>query len=96
VPQESTVNLAVSVKSGSATTALVDVELYDQDGAKVHQQVYDNQTFAAGQTRTFTPTWRVPAGAATGTYTVKVGVFKPGWGVLYHWNNSAAQFAVTP
>jgi hypothetical protein len=39
--------------------------------------------------------WAVPAGALPGTYTVKIGVFSPGWGTLHSWNNGAAQFAVT-
>lgn len=39
-------------------------------------------------------TWNVPAGAATGGYTVKVGVFTPTWGQTLHWNDSAAFFTV--
>ena len=29
-----------------------------------------------------------------GTYTVKVGVFAPGWTAMYAWNNGAATFTV--
>jgi hypothetical protein len=61
----------------------------------VYQQAYDSQSFAAGQTRTYQPSWRVPAGAALGQYTVKIGIFRPGWGTLHHWNNQAATFTVT-
>jgi hypothetical protein len=74
--------------------ALIDVEVYSPSGAKVYQQAYDSQAFAAGQTRTYQPTWTVPTAAADGTYTVKIGVFTPGWGTLYSWNNAAATFAV--
>ena len=72
----------------------MDVEIYSPAGAKVHQQFFDNQTFGAGQTRQYTVTWQVPASAIAGTYTVKIGVFQPGWGTLYHWNDKAAQFSV--
>jgi hypothetical protein len=76
--------------SGAATT-LVDVEIYDAGGAKVHQRFFDNQTFSAGVKRDFTVAW-TPARA--GTYKVKIGVFKPGWGVVYAWNDAAATIAV--
>jgi hypothetical protein len=36
----------------------------------------------------------VPANAASGEYIVKVGVFTPGWGKLYDWNDTAAKFTV--
>jgi hypothetical protein len=85
-----------SVRAGAPTSALVDIEVYNSAGAKVFQQWFDNQSFAAGQTRQYSSTWSVPAGATTGTHTVKVGVFAPGWSALRHWNNGAATFAVQP
>jgi hypothetical protein len=36
----------------------------------------------------------VPGGATPGEYVVKVGVFSPGWGKVYDWNDSAATFSV--
>jgi hypothetical protein len=84
----------VSVTSGSTRTALVDVEIYAPNGTKVHQTYFDAQSFTAGVTKKYTVTWRPPGNAATGTYTVKVGVFSAGWGVLYAWNNSAGTFRV--
>ena len=90
-----TVTVAASVRSDTARSALVDVEVYGPTGAKVHQQAFDQQAFAAGQTRTYSVPWTVPADAATGTYTVKIGIFAPGWGPLAHWNNGAATFAVS-
>jgi hypothetical protein len=65
------------------------------DFTKVHQQWFDNQTFTAGQQRTYPVTWSIPAGAPTGTYTVMVGVFHPGdWTPNYHWNNNAGTINV--
>ena len=86
----STVTVRAIVTSPGTGTALVDVELYDAAGQKVFQQAFDNTKFTAGIPLTFSVTYRVPATAEPGRYTVKIGVFKPGWGALYSWNNSAA------
>jgi hypothetical protein len=72
----------------------VDIEVYNPSGSKVFQQFYDNQTFSAGQQRSYSSSWSVPTTAAQGTYTVKIGVFRVGWDTLYSWNNNAAQFVV--
>jgi hypothetical protein len=89
-----TVTLTVRVTSAGAGTGLVDVEVYDSAGQKVLQSVYDNQELRAGQTLTYTPTWIVPATALKGTYWVKIAVFQPGWGTIYHWNDNPATFTV--
>jgi hypothetical protein len=73
----------------------VDIEVYDPSGAKVFQQAYDNQSFAAGQTRSYSTSWGVPTTAAAGSYSVKIGIFSTGWGTLYSWNNGAAVFSVS-
>jgi hypothetical protein len=86
--------VTANVTASAAARALVDIEIDDPSGNKVFQQAYDGQSFAAGQGVTFSPGWTVPAWAQKGTYTVKVGVFLPGWGTLYHWNDSAATFTV--
>ncbi|HZQ35580.1 MAG TPA: hypothetical protein VFD32_06580 [Dehalococcoidia bacterium] len=86
--------LTATVKSATAATALVDMEVYDPTGQRVYQRYWDNQTFSAGQKRNYTNTWTVPAGQMTGMYTLKVGVYAPGWGQTYVWNGNAAQFAV--
>lgn len=86
--------LTATVKSATAMSALVDMEVYDPTGQRAYQQVWDNQPFSAGQTRNYTNTWTIPSGQMTGTYTLKVGVFGAGWSQMYTWNDSAAQFAV--
>jgi hypothetical protein len=95
VARGTSVAMTVSVNSTTATNTLIDLEVYDGAGVKVFQQWWDGQSFAAGQTRTYSTTWSVPGSARTGTYTLKIGVFAPGWGTLYHWNNNAATFSVT-
>jgi hypothetical protein len=94
VRRGATETLTVSVTSGSTTTALVDVEVYAPNGSRVYQTYFDAQSFNAGATKKYTVTWRPPSNAALGTYTVRVGVFRVGWGALYHWNNSADTFTV--
>ena len=91
----SSVTISASVTSTAASTVLVDIEVYSAMGTKVFQQAQDNQTFTAGQTRTFPVNWSVPASEPSGTHTVKVGVFAPGWGTVYHWNDNAATFTVS-
>ena len=87
-------NVSVSVKSNKTATAVVDIEIYDASGAKVWQRYRENVAFAAGVSQTIQENWSVPATAKAGTYTVKIGVFTPGWGQVLSWNNSAASFTV--
>lgn len=87
------VSVTANVRASVATKALVDIEVYSPSGAKVYQGFYDAQSFAAGQTRSFTASFKAPT--ATGKYTVMVGVFSPGWGTVYTWNGAAASFTVT-
>ncbi len=90
----SSVALRASVKSNRAISALVDLEVYDASGTKVFQQAWDKQSLGAGKTITLPATWSVPLGASKGTYTVRIGVFSPGWGTLYCWNGNAATLTV--
>jgi hypothetical protein len=86
--------LSATVTSNTTRRALVDVEVYDPNGNKVFQRFYDNQSFTANVHRRYTMPYKPPAGAPTGTYTVKVGVFQPGWAGLLLWNDRAATFTV--
>ena len=88
------VNLTATVKSGTAIAALVDLEVYSSDGQKVYQRAWDNQSFGAGVSRTFSSQWTVPTSLAPGVYTVKVGIFAPGWAGMFAWNDSAVTFTV--
>lgn len=90
-----TERITVTARANVSTRALLDVEVYDSAGRKVHQQFFDNRSFSANTNSTVTLSWRVPSNARTGTYTVKIGIFSPGWGQLYHWNDRAATFQVT-
>jgi hypothetical protein len=87
--------IRVSVTSATATSALIDLEIYDASWNKVFQQAWDNQTFGAGQTRMYRAIWTVPATLPAGNYTVMVGVFSTGWGTLYNWNGNATTLKIT-
>lgn len=89
-----TVTITARVTSATTRTVLVDVEVYGPTSVRLQQFPFDNEAFTAGVERTFPVSWNVPAGAATGGYTVKVGVFMPQWGQNLHWNDSAAFFTV--
>lgn len=91
-----TVTITASVTSGQAASALIDIEVYDPSGTRVFQRAFDNQSFVAGQQRSFTASWQIPGTAATGTYAVKLGTFLPGWGTLLRWDNNAATLTVSP
>jgi hypothetical protein len=90
-----TAAITAFVTSDATSTALVDIEVYSPSGSKVFQRWFDNQSFSAGQARRYTVKWAIPVGTASGTYTVKVGVFSPGWGTVYQWNDAAARIVVT-
>ena len=51
-------------------------------------------SLATGQTLARSFSWHVKRTRSKGTYTVRVGVFLPGWAGLLDWNNRAATFKV--
>jgi hypothetical protein len=94
-PRGSKATITAAVKSSGAMKLLVDIEVYSPSGQKVFQQFWDNQSFSAGQQRTFSVGWSVPATSATGTYNIKIGLFSAGWGTMYHWNDNAGRLNVS-
>ncbi len=85
-----TISTAIK-NTGDVATALVDIEIY-QNGSKVGQKSFDNETFDTNQTKTYTYSYTVPS---AGSYKVSVGVFKPGWAGLYTWFDQVASFTAT-
>jgi microcompartment protein CcmK/EutM len=75
--------------SGMESGILVDVEIYDANGSKVQQKVFDNESIGAGLSKSYLVSY---SPASTGTYKVKVGVFTSGWTQNLAWNDSAATF----
>lgn len=89
-----TVTVTSTVRSAPARNMLVDIEVFDSVGRRVHQQMQDNQSFAAGETKDYSTTFTLPLDALEGTYTVKVGLFGAGMTTMLDWNDNAAQFTV--
>ncbi|MGM9486163.1 serine hydrolase [Ideonella sp. YS5] len=71
-----TLEVQVSNRGGTAHAALVDVEIKDQAGRKVEQQIVADQRLGAGQTRIFRFEWTPDS---PGRYRVDAGIFGPGW-----------------
>ena len=53
VRRGSSVSFTASITSLAVSAAAVDVEVWSPSGVKIFQHVWDNQAFAAGQTRAF-------------------------------------------
>lgn len=86
------VSATVANSGGSASDVIVDVEIYNAADVKVFQSVYEHRNFTAGSSQTFTPSWTP---AATGQYTVKIGVFSNDWSRNYSWNANAATISIS-
>jgi hypothetical protein len=91
-----TITITALVTSATETDALVDIVVYAPNGTTVaYQQYRDNQSFAAGQQRSYPIGWQVPATTIAGTYLVSLGIFAPAWASLYSWQDRTVSFAVT-
>ncbi len=90
--QDVTINQ--EVRTSRDASVLVDFEIFDSNGNRVWQDALDNQPVSASSTGSFTATYTVPATLPPGTYSVKTGLFSPGWGGMYSWSDMAGSFVV--
>ncbi|MGH2514319.1 MAG: hypothetical protein ACRDHP_01560 [Ktedonobacterales bacterium] len=88
-----TVALSTTLTASCSTKGLIDFEVYNSAGKQVWQSFTDNVSLT-GQRQTFSAHWRISGGQATGAYTLKIGVFAPGWSAFYAWNNDVGTFTV--
>jgi hypothetical protein len=88
------VTINQEVRTSRDATLLVDFEIFDSNGNRVWQDALDNQPVSASATGSFTATYTVPANLPPGTYSVKTGLFSPGWGNMYSWSDMAGSFVV--
>jgi hypothetical protein len=86
--------VTATIKASRAGKALIDIELYGPAGKRAAQHAWATVAFAAGTPKTLRWTWYASSTRSLGPYTVKVGVFRPGWAALLAWNNRAARFRV--
>jgi hypothetical protein len=97
-PVSPTVNSAVTITgivknnaSGTVNNSIVDLEVRDNADNKIAQKFFDNQSFTAGQSQTYTMNWTPNS---TGNYKVAMGVFNSDWTTNYIWNGSSSSFTV--
>ena len=91
----SVVSIAVSMKSATDLSGLVDVEIYDESGRRIAQWVISERPLAAEQGQHYAVDWAIPPGLPTGEYVVKLGVFSDDWTETHGWKNAAAVIAVS-
>jgi hypothetical protein len=82
-----------AITSDSDTQVLVDLELYDRWGNRTSQKFYDYETLRRNETKTYAlgPQFLTPANSP---YTLKVGIFKPGWSNLIAWFDQVTVFDI--
>ena len=83
---------ATVTDTGGTGSCLVYMEVDDASGNIAGKSFWDNESFTAGSSKTYSFPWTAPG--TPGTYTVKLACFRPGWGALLNWNNSAATVSV--
>lgn len=72
----------------------VDLEVRSTSQAKLLQRYYLGESFASGQTKTYTWQVVIPSTMAPATYNVVVAVFSANWGTAYIWYEPATTFQV--
>jgi len=89
------IDLAAMIASNHGIpNTVVDFYVYAADGSMVAQLYQNAGAFNAGARRAVRATWVVSRGQASGTYTIKLGVFSPDWSRLYVWDNNLASLTV--
>lgn len=91
VNQAVTVNVSLTNSGQAASGLIVDLEVYNSSGTRVLQKFFESQSFTAGQSKSYTASFTP---SATGTYSLKVGVFNSNWSVNYYWKDQV-DFSVT-
>jgi len=91
----SRLRLALRLRVRATVRRLVDLEVHAPSGKLVFQRAWDRRRLRAGTTHIFATTWHLARGLRAGRYTVKVGLFDPGWRRLRTWVYDAARVSVT-
>jgi hypothetical protein len=96
VTRGGTVRMTVRLTSRRAVRVVVAVQLYRPHAGTTptHQSAFRDQRLRAGVPRTYRVSYRVPAGAETGRWQVKVGLFDPDFKRLLVWRPAAGSFDV--
>lgn len=83
--EEATINIVVENNGASVSGPIINLEIYNTQGAKVHQEFVDmTQVFASNTERNFAFKWTPNT---TGEFRIALGVFGDNWNGLLHWEN---------
>jgi hypothetical protein len=93
VGRDGFVDISFSVTASQAATIHIAPHVYTSEGVQAGKQEYFNQSFSAGQTRSYTYRFQVPSTAALGTYYAQVGIWDLGWTLLL-WDDAVGTFNV--
>src|SRR5207249_237714 len=78
------VKVTTTVTSLIASTAVIGIDVYAPGGSTVaFEKWFHNESFGAGEQRTYPISWTIPAGATLGTYRVDVSAYAVGWKSLF-------------
>ena len=88
VGQAAPIGVTVLNGGGAVSGVIVDTEIYNTSGQRVFQQTFENQTLNSGASQNYTINSWVPG--ASGTYTLKVGIFTQNWSSLLFWGDNVA------
>lgn len=88
------VSIPVYVSSGTAglSNAIVDIEIYDANNAKVLQRYFERQNFSGTETKEYSVSWKPQR---EGSYSIRAGIFGENWSSLYLWNHNVKTFSVS-
>ena len=85
------ISLSLTNTGNVINNTIVDIEIYDENNIRIHQHIVEQQYLPTNGTKIFSTSF-TPKN--TGVYTVKVGVFGPGWSNLYYWTDTAGSIKV--
>lgn len=82
------VTITAIAKDGgkAAPESILEVEIWDSSDSSVFKEHRSNESFGAGEAKTFNFTWTP---AKPGKYTVSLGIFGPKWNPPYAFNPKA-------
>ncbi len=89
VPPNMAATISVDITNSSsynASNLLVDIEVYNQNGAKVHQYAPGGIFINGNSTQHFETEF---SSSEEGEFRVKLGVFTSDWQTNYYWNDNA-------
>ncbi len=78
---------------GTNGAVIVNLEIYDSAGNQVQQEFFENVTFAAGESQSFSIDWN--ANVPEGTYYFAASTFSSDWSELLQWVSDAAVISIT-